>query len=225
MPYGRRYRRTSSRFAPRRSFKRKRTFTRRKSFKRRRIGNGKTVFRQRIVLDCICDGTGALRVHGSTVDPVSFGAAINAGAMVNSLPEGVNIAALYDAYRVASIAFKWIPALPNIDTANETVNPLYFITDPDVLTTQTYTQSDVLQFHNMKTFNWNRPWKHYFKIPRVSFAGAAGSTVTKDGYFDWLVPPLYGVWNLQMFTISAGLVNNRIGQMIMITYLTVKNRR
>lgn len=79
-----------------------------------------------------------------------------------------SITQLYDLYRPTGLKVQFIPFYPNNLTATTAYAPLFVVHDIDNSTLLAANRDQMIEYSNCKIHNLYRPWKQYFKVPRVT---------------------------------------------------------
>lgn len=145
----------------------------------------------------------------------------------NTVEDWSNCSALFDSYRVHAHKFKWIPSFIDNNVGSSlfvSYKPIYVFTDYDNAATgmPVSTVGGVMQYENAKTFNMNRPWKHYVRVPKT----LNGNGADFSGHSDIGAPQDQGVHCIYAPNVGTGLSSGTIVGTIVVTYYcSFKNRR
>lgn len=131
-----------------------------------------------------------------------------------------SISSLFDNYRTCAIKLKFIPQLPNNVSSSTSYAPLYIVGDPDSSTNPVTSVNEAIQYENMRVKNMYRPWKYYYKFPKVMATGS--NVVINRGYQDCASPISIGVVGLYGTNFS---LSTTYGTLVSTIYLVARNRR
>lgn len=95
-----------------------------------------------------------------------------------------NFGTLYDLYRVNSIKINYYPNLPFDSSITTGYKPVYFVFDPDNVSSPLGAITDALEFANLRVFNLYRPWSIMAKVPTVTSISASATNIKKGGWID-----------------------------------------
>lgn len=217
MPYRRNYRRR--RFGRRRGFGRRggKRMIKRITAKYRKQGYG--LFKLRAFKALSSTAGGVIDNIFSVTNPNDYD---GLGAPTSILQDWSNLVNLYDEYCVKAISIKYIPYFPNNDSTITTTPfaPLYSVIDFDDLTPLPNVNT-AIQYERMKVKNLWRPFKLYYKIPKLLNL-ATTSTIISPGWMDTSVTQDTGA--IKFYSGGVG-ASTDYGQIITTYYIVTKNRR
>lgn len=137
-----------------------------------------------------------------------------------TLQDWPNVAGLYDQYRVFAISLKFIPTCPNDTSTITGFHPLYIV--PDYDDTDPLPSTGVaIQYERMVVKNMYRPWKLYYKIPKMTNL-TSSSTIVSFGFMDVNAPQTNG--SIKMYGNSFDNTTP-YGTLIGTWYIGAKGRR
>lgn len=209
MPFRRKYRRS------RRVYGRKRGKRMIKRFLRKRQKRGNlAVFKIRDTIVCNSSVGGVIEYRTNSTNPTdTFFTGVTA-------QDFVNLSGIYDQFRIYAVSVKYIPLLPNDESSVTGFAPLYTVIDYDDSTALT-SVNQAINYENMKVKNMYRPWKVYYRIPKVTNL-AGGTTIVGFGWFDMAGPLTTGAIK---FYGTGFDVSTTYGTFIATWYIGCKNRR
>lgn len=154
------------------------------------------------------------------------GGVISGGA--NNSPSGyqdwTSISNLFDSYRACGIAVKYIPDKPNDLSATTGYKPLYVVGDPNSPTQPLTSTNTAIQYENMKVVNMYRPWKYWYKFPKVASVPLENNIILQGGFQSSSganTNAFGGVW-----WYGTGYdVSDNYGTMIVTLYMMARDRR
>lgn len=163
-------------------------------------------FKLRGLYNITSDGAGNIISGFRLTQPDNYDGAATA------LTDWTGVAALYDQFRVTSIAVKWIPGIPNAEPASAVFRPLYVYADFDS-TGLSPTDAAAIGYGNMQVKNMVMPWTYYIVVPPLT--NTAASSVSMDGYMDTAAPMATGSLYLSK---AGGLSNSTTYGTVVLTY-------
>lgn len=132
---------------------------------------------------------------------------------------------LYDNYRVFAVKWQFIPAFPNNISSSTTFQPFYTCIDYDSTDNSFVTnEAEILHYENAKVYNLYRPFKKYFKVPKMySYSPSSGTgVVLPGGFMDIAAPCSSGVVAYYASSLTPSVA---YGTIVLTYYTGFKNRR
>lgn len=135
------------------------------------------------------------------------------------------LAAIFSHVKVCAIGLKWHPAHVSSDIATPNrYLPIYLAHDKNLSAPVSISVDDMLQYHNLRTFNVFRPFKYYRKMGhQLLLTNLATSSTTYRGFHS-TQNPIPITQNILIHV--PGFANaSQLGQFIVTYYIAARNVR
>lgn len=141
---------------------------------------------------------------------------------VATIPEFSDIQALFDSYKVTGVKLHYQPHLPNDTSVTTGYTPLYIVNDPDSPSALLGSVAQAIEYDSLKVRNLFRPWKVYYKYPKITQVPSGSAIVLSNGWLDIDNP----IGTSSVATYADGLdISTTYGELIITYYVKCKNRK